>query len=66
MIPSAFVILKSLPLTPNGKVNYGALPAPERVSKNRIDKKEPVLSDTIVLNEKSFVGKKNEIKKFKI
>lgn len=56
MIPSAFVVLKSLPLTPNGKINHGALPAPERVSKNRIDRKEPVLSDTIVLNERSFVG----------
>jgi hypothetical protein len=56
MIPSAFVVLKSLPLTPNGKINTAALPAPERMPTNRLDKAEPKLSETISLTEKTFVG----------
>lgn len=56
MIPPVFVVLNSLPLTPNGKINFDALPAPERVSQNRLDRREPQLSETIVLSENSFAG----------
>jgi acyl-coenzyme A synthetase/AMP-(fatty) acid ligase len=58
MVPSAFVVLKSLPLTPNGKINTGALPAPERMPTNRLDRLEPQYSDTVSFTESSFKGKK--------
>ena len=56
MIPSAFVVLKSLPLTPNGKINTAALPAPERMPTNRLDRLEPKFSDTVSFTESSFKG----------
>ncbi|MCB0085844.1 MAG: hypothetical protein KDE47_33115, partial [Caldilineaceae bacterium] len=32
MVPAVILPLETMPLTPNGKVDYGALPAPDRIA----------------------------------